>query len=92
MKASELIKGKYYKFNYYGIEYQFKLYLKIRNKLFLDGSWYIRDGIYRNIEYLYDKESNFKEINFENIINLLPLDHPERIAFRKQRIKKILVV
>lgn len=92
MKASELIKGQYYKFMYDDTKYIFKFNVLLNDeKIFVDKQWYIQNEFYFNTEYFYNRSYyNFEEITLSEVVEYLPLSHPERIIFRKERVNKLL--
>ena len=86
-----LIPNKYYKCSYGDYEF----YLKYKNQNNFEISYYfvIVDKQYVNIDYKIDLRNqrySFHEVNINEIIEYLPKNHPDRIFFRKQRIKNIL--
>lgn len=103
----QFIKGKWYKEIGYdsGDVYYFCFREKIGNYLYAGinkeiGAFYIledNDGIdIKNLECdnIFTNHYNdyiYEEVEYSFIISMLPLGHPERNNFRKQRIKSLLL-
>ena len=95
MKATQLIPNHYY--SYPNFIFKFN---KIDNEV-LDAYYYFNNlsgtfifkGDGTRLTFSDNTggiDRNYKEISFLEIVELLPQNHPDRIAFRKQRINKLL--
>lgn len=100
MRAEELIKGKYYKtYNIYNEIFYF-CFEKIQYNEIHSYNFFIAPDAklpYHKlpdelcgIEYFENKISH--EVDISEVVKYLPVGHPDRIRFRKQRIKNLLSI
>ena len=91
MHRKDLIAGKYYKYEDAGKEIIFKLKTISYNFLILDREWYIYNKEFRcRASIFIDVVYDYKEVEICDFVDYLPHNHPERINYRNQRIKKLL--
>ena len=89
MRDKELIKGHYYTI----INSDKKCYFKFN---YLDRhvylEWYLGVDVKytNNAPFLLGDNYIFKEVCLSEFVVYLPKEHPDRITFRKQRIKTLL--
>lgn len=100
MKVEDFKKDSYYEINVNNAGYYFR-FEKYDNECIYSYGWEIRFSL--NIKIRYYEENNFlcaidslyiideiREVGLSEIINYLPLGHPDRILYRKKRIEKLL--
>ncbi len=85
-----LVSGKYYYSEYNGCTYMFKYKETIDTKICC--FYYVYKGVYIiPTNFLcYVDDSLFKEIEFSDILNYLPENHPDVVTYnRKKKIKHL---
>lgn len=84
----------YYKLTYQSSFYIFRYISHSNDNIFntiTTSGYVINNGRYYIQNIIFTSETNIiEEVKFSEIVKYLPIGHPERIFFRKNRIKKLL--